>query len=148
MKKILFLVALVCGVNMVNAQTWGSQSFIFSVSGDDTATNTDQILLQPSGPLNGRYDVNVKLATVRVSGTLGATVYCQGSDDNSTWYTLRVTSVSPSITDTATIGNAATGSASFSYQPLSFKYLRLVYNTTGTQVAAPTATLYYRKHED
>lgn len=147
MKKVLILIALVCGVQMAQAQ-WKSQTMTYSVAGDDTATNTDQILMDIPTGLSSlvKYDVNVKVAITRVSGTLAATVYCQGSNDGTNWHTLKVCStVSPSITDTSTVANAATALASFAFQPLSFKYLRVSYNSSGTGVSAPVATIYYRK---
>jgi hypothetical protein len=145
MKKIMILIALVCGVTLAQAQTWNSLPMTFSVSGDDTATNADQILLHVASGLSGKYDVNVKLTSTKVSGTVGGTAYCQGSDDNTNWFTLKVAStVSPSVTDTAMLANATTV-YSFVYPSVPYKYFRVVYNTTGTQVSAPTATIYYRK---
>lgn len=148
MKKMLFILFAFCAIG-AQAQSWKSIPVKFSVTGDDTATNTDVILLTTTTPLTDKYDVNVDLATVRVSGTLAATVYCQGSNDGTTWYTLKVsTTVSPSVTDTATIANAATGSATFAYRSFPYKHFRVSYNSSNTGVSAPTIAVYARKADD
>ncbi len=144
MKQILILlIALIAlGVNNANAQKWQSKTMAYATSGDDTATNSDQILMVERLGSYGYY-VNIDLAVTKVSGTVAGTAYIEVSNDGVNWDTVNnATNIDLFAVQTIT---DATATYRWVLGVLPGQYVRVNYNTTGTQVSAPVATVYYRR---
>lgn len=148
MKQILIIlfamVALLMQSTAVSAQSYSSVKFGLAVAGDDTATDVDQILL--TSRLDGLFDITIMLVNTKVSGTVGGTAYIQGSVNGTAWNTLQNYPDLSVSTDTATLANATT-TAYWNIARFPYRHIRVVVSTTGTQVSAPVATLFYRKSD-
>jgi hypothetical protein len=160
MKKILFLVALVAGVNVyaqpITPSITEMQSFAMTITnaagtaGRDTtvAGGADTTFLKFT--MNGATDFIASATFTKISGTVGGSALFQGSVNNSTWYTLKSDEsqlISGQFTeDTATLANATTTYV-WNYPNHEFKYYRIRFITTDG-AAAPTGTVYYRRNDD
>lgn len=147
MKKILFLIALFGFLGAYEAQAQAFTQRMSVSAAEDTLTNTDTAYLTTS--VTGSYDLQFKLTVTKISGTVGGAVILQGSNDNSTWFSLNSGDNGAADTqyqDTATVTN---GTASYWWNlpkvNATYQYYRLRHISSGTQVSAPVGTLYYRK---
>lgn len=152
MKNIIILMLFVLG-GIIDTQAqyapavinnFNSYNMAMVVAGDDTATNTDQILQYAI--LDGKYDVTVKFKNTEVSGAPGGTAYVQGSWDGSTWVTLNNGNVVVG-NDTVTLADGGNTGDYIIIPSCPFRYLRGVSNHTGTAVTVPVFTIYYRKED-
>lgn len=125
---------------------WGSTTMNYYTSGDDTATNTD--IIRMGKIMNGKYDVQIKLTYTKVSGTVDGWIYVRTSPDGSNWITISE-GETKTYKDSVDIADATTTVVlSYTADEVNAKYIEIVYSQSGTAVAAPVATLYYRKSED
>lgn len=154
MKQILILIALCLSVSAVKAQTTFSETMRYATSGDDTLTNADTIYLKWNG-ISYSYQMRFVHTLTKVSGTVAGTAMLQGSDDQDTWYNLASSNETAGV-NTANgyfqDDTAAYTDATATYEWLvkgnsayRWKYYRIRCITTGTSVAAPTGTVWYRK---
>lgn len=128
-------------------KAWRSTTLQYYTSGDDTATNTDEIRMGIQLPL--KYACGINLVITRVSGTIGTSVaYVRASNDGTTWWTLSQ-GETKAYKDTVSVTNTASATYSFSFSAdeINAKFIEVVFSQTGTCVTAPVATLYYRKED-
>lgn len=147
MKRIVFFMCLLClgtlGYGQASRlnQSMTIQKYAGGVptgiSVNDTTTNTDTSNLFTSSVLG--WNVGVQWVVKNVTGTTGASVIYQGSNDNANWYTVMTdTVVCNSCLATVTVSgltSAATTTKAALFKGFPFYYLRVRYITSGTQTS-------------
>ena len=127
------------------AMTPYKADFTKKTNGYDTTTNTDTSYLVAGVGLNLLgYQWQADVINTKVSGTVGGSVILQGSNDLTTWWTVKnYSSVITGVSDTTTLTNTTSQTFTYGLHSCDFKYVRLRAITSGTQTSYLRATLYY-----
>ena len=112
----------------------------------DTLVNADTGLVRWT--FNNLYQQNFDYTVTKVTGTVGGTAILQGSNDNSTWYTIvgDTSTCGTCIGAKATITNTAGTKHYVWILPVyktNFKYWQVQYISTGTMTASYNGITYY-----
>lgn len=104
---------------------------------NDTTVNTDTSNIYIAAALG--WNISLQFTATNVTGTTGATVIYQGSNDNINWYTIMTdTATCNSCLATVTVSGLTGGATtvkSAMFRIFQFNYLRARYITSGTQTS-------------
>lgn len=147
MKKIALIALLMCIAFVDYGQGYVSltpyTAAFAKKTTPDTTVNTDTTYLVCATTSVQNYPIQVDITNTKVSGTVGGSVIMQGSNNLTTWWTLKNYSTDMyGTSDTTTLTNA-TLTMPYGLSVCRYKYLRWRFITSGTQSSVPTGTLYW-----
>ena len=120
------MLVAISGLFAANTQAT-AQSSVLVVS-TDTLNNTETNTIALPQLTGGYYAIGIQAIVSRVSGTVGGTVFVQGSLDGTNWV---------SISDTLTLTNVAAQSKIWAFTPSVYQYHRVAFGSSGTLAAVP-----------
>lgn len=146
MKKFIILLAVVSASFVAQAQNPVTKYMTTTLTGSVDSVrsgNTTPAYLYVA-PTQSYKCASVQTSSRRTTAAQGGTIFLQGSNDNSTWFTF---SPNGSSSDTVTIANSATSTGSIiipSSKGIPYKYLRAKIAQASTDTAYVKALIHLR----